>query len=321
MTRRDRTGRAGALALLLALALGAAGCSGGGAAVPGAPGAGMGGAGAGGGAAASSAAPGAASGKPVVPVPAGLRAGAFRVNIVEGMTAGVGLPVSVTFKKPVPAGERAAVERRLKVSANPGVEGSWSWVKDRNLHAGQRVDFRPRSYWKPGTRVTVDVGPELTRHFTIGRSLVATVDVKTHRMTVVKDGRTRRIPITAGAPGKDTWNGTMVVSDKQRRVFMDSRTVGYGTTYSDWYYYAVHLTTSGTYLHQNPAANGVVGRRNITHGCVGLASDGTAADFYRDVMVGDVVKVVNSKETVAAGNGYGGWNVGWGEWKAGSAVR
>ncbi|MFF0744087.1 L,D-transpeptidase [Streptomyces sp. NPDC004111] len=322
MTRRDRIVRAGAVALLLGLALGAGGCAKGGA-VPGAAGAELGSAGVSGGAGgSSSAAPGTARPTPTAtPVPAPLRAGAFRVNIVEGMTAGVGLPVSVTFKKPVPQAERAAVERQLKVTANPGTEGSWSWVKDRNLHAGQRVDFRPRAYWKPGTRVTVAVGPQVTRHFTVGRSLVATVDVKTHRMTVVKDGVTRRIPITAGAPGMDTWNGTMVVSDKQQRVFMDSRTVGYGDSYSDWYYYAVHLTASGTYLHQNPAANSVVGRRNVTHGCVGLSSDGTAAAFYREVIVGDVVKVVNSTETVAPGNGYGDWNVEWPEWKAGSALR
>ncbi|MCX4818507.1 L,D-transpeptidase [Streptomyces sp. NBC_01142] len=243
------------------------------------------------------------------------------VNITDGQQVGVGLPISVTFKRPIPKAERADVERRLKVTANPGVTGAWAWIKDRNLHDGQRVDFRPQTYWKPGTRVSVKAGPSLSRSFTIARSLVATVDVRTHRMTVVKDGATTQtIPITAGAPGMDTWNGTMVVSDKQRRVRMDSRTVGYADAYNDYYGYAVHLTTSGTYLHENPKANIHAGRRNVTHGCIGLASDGTARRFYAQVIPGDVIRVTNSKDQVASGNGYGDWNLSWSEWRSRSAL-
>lgn len=244
-----------------------------------------------------------------------------RVNIAEGRTVGVGMPISVTFDRPVPKAERADVERLLKVTTDSGTEGSWSWIKDRDLADGQRVDFRPRAYWKPGTKVTVEVGTGLTRHFTIGRSLIATVDVRRHTMTVEKDGSTQRIPVTAGAPGMETWNGTMVVSDKQPKVFMDSQTVGYGDSYADWYSYAVHLTASGTYLHENPKANTYAGRQNVTHGCVGLANDGTAKRFYDQVIPGDVVKVTGSKETVAVGNGYGDWNLNWERWVAGSALR
>ncbi|PBC62348.1 hypothetical protein BKI49_19035 [Streptomyces sp. Tue6028] len=240
------------------------------------------------------------------------------VNIVDRQTVGVGMPISVTFDGAVPTVERADVERQLKVTAD--VEGSWSWVKDRNLLDGQRVDFRPRTYWKPGTEVTVRAGAGITRHFTVGRSLVATVDVRTHSMTVEKAGTTRKVPITAGAPGMETWNGTMVVSDKATKVFMNSQTVGYGDAYAGYYYYAVHLTTSGTYLHQNPKANTYAGHQNVTHGCVGLATDGTAKRFYDEVIPGDVVKVVGSKDTVAVGNGYGDWNLGWEQWKAGSAL-
>ncbi|GAA3041539.1 L,D-transpeptidase [Streptomyces glomeratus] len=240
------------------------------------------------------------------------------INIAEGQTVGVGMPVSVTFGHPVPRAERADVERQLKVVAT--VEGSWSWVADRNLSDGRRVDFRPRTYWKPGTQVTVHAGSGITRHFTVGRSLVATVDVRTHTMRIVKDGTARTVPITAGAPGMDTWNGTMVVSDKAPRVYMDSRTVGYGDAYAGYYAYAVHLTASGTYLHQNPKADTYAGRRNVTHGCVGLATDGTAKRFYDEVVPGDVVRVVGSRETVAPGNGYGDWNVGWADWRAGSAL-
>jgi lipoprotein-anchoring transpeptidase ErfK/SrfK len=119
----------------------------------------------------------------------------------------------------------------------------------------------------------------------------------------------------------DTWNGTMVVSDKQRRVFMDSRTVGYGDAYQGYYNYAVHLTTSGTYLHENPRADRYAGRSNVTHGCIGLATDGTARRFFDEVIPGDIVRVVNSKDTVAPGNGYSDWNLPWDQWLAGSALR
>lgn len=258
--------------------------------------------------------------KPVVE-PAALRRGGVRVNVLDGQRVGVGMPISVTFDRPVPAAERAAVERRLKVRASTPTTGSWSWVKDRNLHGGQRVDYRPKAYWKPGTKVTVRVGSTVDRTFTVARSLLATVDVRTHTMTVTKDGTTRRVPITAGAPGMDTWNGTMVVSDKQRRVFMDSRTVGYADAYAGYYSYAVHLTTSGTYLHENPKANTYAGNSNVTHGCIGLATDGTARRFYEEVIPGDVVRVTGSKETVAPGNGYGDWNVSWADWRAGSALN
>ncbi|BAC72138.1 hypothetical protein AQJ43_19965 [Streptomyces avermitilis] len=205
-----------------------------------------------------------------------------RINIADGRTVGVGMPVSVTFDHPVAAAERARTERQLTV--------------------------------------TVRAGAGITRHFTVGRSLVATVDVRTHTMKVVKDGATRTVPISAGAPGMDTWNGTMVVSDKATSVFMDARTVGYGDAYADYYSYAVHLTASGTYLHQNPKAHTYAGRQNVTHGCVGLATDGTAKRFYDEVIPGDVVKVVGSKDTVAPGNGYGDRNVDWDDWRAGSAL-
>ncbi|MFD8000196.1 L,D-transpeptidase [Streptomyces mirabilis] len=256
--------------------------------------------------------------RPVSTTPLAKLSGAH-INIADGQTVGVGMPISVTFDHAIPAGERAEVERQLKVDAD--VEGSWSWVKDRNLLEGQRVDFRPRAYWSPGTKVTVRAGSGITRHFTVGRSLVATVDVRTHMMRVVKDGRTRNVPITAGAPGMDTWNGTMVVSDKATKVFMNSQTVGYGDAYAGYYYYAVHLTTSGTYLHQNPKANTYAGHQNVTHGCVGLATDGTAKKFYDEVIPGDVITVVGSKDTVAVGNGYGDWNADWAQWRAGSALK
>ncbi|MFF4133905.1 Ig-like domain-containing protein [Streptomyces mirabilis] len=207
--------------------------------------------------------------RPVKTTPLAKLTGAH-ISIADGQTVGVGMPMSVTFDHAIPAGERAEVERQLKVDAD--VEGSWSWVKDRNLLEGQRVDFRPRAYEAPGTAVTVRAGSGITRPFT-------------------------------------------------------SQTVGYGDAYAGYYSYAVHLTTSGTYLHQNPNAHTYAGHQNVTHGCVGLATDGTARKFYDEVIPGDVITVVGSKGTVAVGNGYGygygygDWNADWAQWRAGSALK
>ncbi|MFF1705845.1 L,D-transpeptidase [Streptomyces sp. NPDC058252] len=316
-SKRGRLGRAWGAAAVCALVLALAGCSAKAVADgSGGTGTGTGPAGNGGGAGRTSTGTARPEPKPTS-TPLKSLTGA-RVNIADGQTVGVGMPISVTFDHVIPAAERPDVERQLRVTAD--AEGSWSWVRDRNLLDGQRVDFRPRAYWKPGTRVTVRAGAGITRHFTVGRSLVATVDVRTHTMTVKKAGSTRHVPVTAGAPGMDTWNGTMVVSDKATKVFMNSRTVGYGDAYAGYYYYAVHLTTSGTYLHQNPKANTYAGHQNVTHGCVGLATDGTAKAFYDEVVPGDVITVVGSKETVAVGNGYGDWNLSWEQWRAGSAL-
>ncbi|MFI1767709.1 L,D-transpeptidase [Streptomyces sp. NPDC020800] len=258
---------------------------------------------------------------PSMPEPAVLAQA--RVNIGDGQTVGVGMPISVTFRQRVPAAERKAVESWLRVQTSSGTQGAWSWVQDHTVPGGERVDFRPSTtYWQPGTKITLRRGSHGTSRFTIGRSLVATVDTKTHMMTIDTGGTPQRIPITAGKPGLDTWKGTMVVMDKQPRVFMDSRTVGMGPndTYHDYYYWAVHLTTSGTYVHQNPHANTAAGHSNVTHGCVGLATT-TARNFYDQVHVGDVITVTGAnKGTVAPGNGYGDWNLTWKQWLANSAA-
>ncbi len=119
-------------------------------------------------------------------------------------------------------------------------------------------------------------------------------------------GTAQRIPVATGAPGTDTWNGTMVVTDEQQKVCMDSRTVGLGDTHHGYCFWAVDLTTPGTYVHENPRADAEVGHHNVTHGCVSLPSDGTARRIYGQVRAGDVVTVTGAdKATVAPGNGYG----------------
>ncbi|MER5795770.1 Ig-like domain-containing protein [Streptomyces sp. NPDC001980] len=250
-------------------------------------------------------------------------------------TVGTGMIVSLAFSRDIE--NRAAVERAIQVTAKPAVEIRPHWFGQN------RLDFRPERYWQPGTVVTVGLNlrdvegapgvyglQSKTFTFTVGRSQVSLVDAAAHTMEVRRDGELlATVPITAGAPEHTTYNGKMVVMEMHDVTRMNSRTVGFGGEYDiPDVPHALKLTDSGTFLHGNYWAPDAPGHVNVSHGCVGLrdvkggSSDTPAGWFYDRSLIGDVVEVVNSKDKmVAPDNGLGGWNMGWKEWKAGSAVK
>ncbi|MEZ0091218.1 hypothetical protein ABH925_002377 [Streptacidiphilus sp. EB129] len=254
----------------------------------------------------------------------------------HGTTVGVGMPVSIVFNKPVT--DRATVQRGITVTASPAVPVAGHWFSD------SRLDFRPESYWAPGTRVTLTLalkdvegapgvfGTQVrTVSFTIGRSQVSVADLSSHTLTVTRDGRvTQSFPIAGGSPQHTTWGGKMVISEKLLQTRMNSQTVSLGGEYDIADVpHAQRLTTSGTFIHGNYWSNpSIFGSQNTSHGCIGLhdaqgASDGgtPAARFYNSSITGDVVEVVNSGDrTVSPSNGLNGWNLDWAAWKAGSAI-
>ncbi|MGW0424015.1 Ig-like domain-containing protein [Streptomyces sp. NPDC003015] len=250
-------------------------------------------------------------------------------------TVGTGMIVSLEFNREIE--DRAAVERAVHVTSKPPVEIRPHWF------GHGRLDFRPEHYWTPGTRVTValrlrDVEgasgvyglQDRTFSFTVGRHQVSLVDAAKHTMQVRRDGELlATVPITAGAPKTTTYNGKMVITEMLDVTRMNSRTVGFGGEYDiPDVPHALRLTDSGTFLHGNYWAPTAPGRVNVSHGCVGLrdvkggSSDTPAGWFFDRSLVGDVVEVVHSNDKkVAPDNGLGGWNMGWKEWKAGSAVK
>ncbi|OLO30759.1 hypothetical protein PZ61_0209575 [Streptomyces sp. MNU77] len=256
-------------------------------------------------------------------------------------TVGTGMIVSFSFNRPI--ADRAAVEKAIRVTSDPVVEVSGHWFgKDR-------LDFRPKAYWKPGTEVTVDIGlrdvegapgvygsQDKTVVFTVGRSQVSLVDAEEKTMEVRRDGElVDTVPITAGAPKTTTYNGKMVVTEMHEVTRMNGATVGFTDKKGKGEYdikdvpHAIRLTESGTFLHGNYWADeSVFGEENVSHGCVGLrdAKGGSGSTpggwFFDRTLIGDVVEVVNSRDKkVAPDNGLGGWNLGWKKWKAGSALR
>ncbi|MDH6626794.1 lipoprotein-anchoring transpeptidase ErfK/SrfK [Streptomyces sp. LBL] len=247
---------------------------------------------------------------------------------------GVGQPVTAELSKPVKdKAQRAVVERALKVSSIPAVEGGWHWVDDKELH------YRPKEYWPSHATIQARSNLEGIKisdrlwggrakplRLTTGDRVIAITDASSHSMTVYKNNEViKEIPVTTGKPGFETRNGVKVVLGKEYFVRMRSATVGISEGSSESYdlpvYYATRVTWSGEYVHAAPWSVGSQGYANVSHGCTGM-STGNAEWFFNAVREGDVVKVIhsdgNTMETF--GNGFGDWNLDWTKWRGGSAL-
>lgn len=256
------------------------------------------------------------------------------INIPKGSTVGVAMPVSIVFDNPVK--DKAAVEKQLKVTTSDNTVGSWGWIKD---YSGKdRVDWRPKEYWKSGTDVKVqmnlngvDSGPgggmfvkDYNTEFKIGKDRQVKVDLDSKKMTVTENGQSvGTIAISAGTPGgkKASWDGKMVLMAKEGTIRMDSQTVGLGDSYDKMVEYSIRLTWSGMYVHAAPWNTANFGRANTSSGCVGM-SDEEAKAFFAASRAGDPFEVVGqgSKGNPDVGNGYGEWNLSWEQWQAKSAA-
>ncbi|MCL3836717.1 L,D-transpeptidase [Aeromicrobium duanguangcaii] len=250
---------------------------------------------------------------------------------LQGETVGVGMPVIVSFDLPVK--DRAAFEKRMKVTAQPATVGGWYWLSDNTAH------WRPKSYWKPGTKVSVDLalnsvpagdgiyGQQDQRvDFTVGRSVVSIVDTKRHRMTVKIDGKARRtIPVSTGDASHRSRNGTKLVMEKHESIDMDAATTGVDSDDPNYYNlkgvkYALRVTNSGEFLHAAPWSAASQGNANVSHGCVGM-STANAGWLFSQSKRGDVVRYVGSPRRLEPANGWTDWNVSWSDWLEGSALQ
>ncbi|MFD7435495.1 Ig-like domain-containing protein [Streptomyces sp. NPDC059861] len=264
---------------------------------------------------------------------------ADKVNKVDwrpgaGATVGIAQPISLVFDNPVK--NRAEVEKQLRITTSNDTEGSWGWMRDWS--GRDRVDWRPKEYWKPGTKVTLDAElngtdsgtdggwfvRDYTTTFTVGARQIVEVDLDNHRLTLVRDGRTvRRIPVSGGTPGGDkrSWRGTAVLMAKEGTINMNSETVGLADAYNKMVDYSMRLTWSGMYAHAAPWNARYFGNDNRSSGCIGM-SDADAAWFYGQVRPGDPFEITgkDTKGVVAPGNGFGAWNVSWAQWQGKSAL-
>lgn len=247
----------------------------------------------------------------------------------DGATVGVGMPIAVTFDRPVK--DRAAVERALVVYTPEPLAGAWSWSSDN------QVQFRPKKYWPANIDVAVELnlkGVELAKRvygakdssatFSIGPRMVTQVDAQSHTAKVFRDGeRIRVMPITTGKAGFETRSGIKVIVSKERTRLMDAATGGTEESDPEYYRleveYAMRVTYSGEFLHAAPWSVGSQGYANVSHGCVGMSTE-NAAWLYEMSNVGDVVEVTGTSNPQNLGNGITVWNEDWDAWLADSAT-
>lgn len=248
----------------------------------------------------------------------------------DGATVGVGMPIIATFDLPVK--DKANFEKHMNVQTTPEQVGSWYWLNDREAH------WRPKNYWIPGTKVHVEAKlngvpaggnrygeQSRVQDFTIGRSVVAKANLKTHMMDVYISGKkARTIPFSGGRPGWDTRSGVKVIMEKFDNFTMVAESIGLKEGDKDYYHdvtvkHALRLTHSGEFLHSAPWSVAAQGHDNVSHGCTGISDP--QSDWVNDNMrVGDVVETTGSTKPMTLGNGYADWNLSWANWQKGSAL-
>ncbi len=248
---------------------------------------------------------------------------------LDGETYGVAMPVIVKFD--VGVKDKKTFEKHLKVTSSPQQVGSWSWISSTEAH------YRPKKYWKPGTKVSLDAdlnslpagkgiyGQKSRKtSFKIGKSVVTTINLKKHKATVkINDKLARTIPVSGGKSGFTTRSGTKVITEKLARTKMASETIGIAENSAEGYdldvKYAMRITNSGEFVHAAPWNASKFGVSNGSHGCVGMSTS-NAGWLFNKVRVGDPVKVTGTSRGLEQGNGITDWDVSWKKWQKGSAL-
>ena len=101
---------------------------------------------------------------------------------------------SLTFD--VPVRNKKEFEKNLHVKSSPAQAGTWHW------YSSKEVRYRPKKYWKPGTKVTVTAnlngvnagngiyGQNSTKtNFTVGRSLITKINLSSDVAKVYRNGK------------------------------------------------------------------------------------------------------------------------------------
>ena len=248
-----------------------------------------------------------------------------------GTDVGVGMPVVVQFAGLVDKAMQAQVEKRVSVTTTPKVDGAWGWLDARQLI------WRPARFWTPGTKVTVTANiaglqtrpgvwtmHNASHSFTIGSSMISTVNIATHTLTVRRNGAIIRIiPVTTGKKGFETRDGIKVILSHEPSVQMNSETTGLAKTNPEYYNikvkYAMRLTWSGEYLHAAPWSVAEQGKANVSHGCTGM-NDSNAQWLFDHSKIGDVIEYVGGTRALESYNGYTMWNMSLAQWATHSAL-
>ncbi|MEH1165391.1 Ig-like domain-containing protein [Micromonospora sp. CPCC 205539] len=246
----------------------------------------------------------------------------------DNQVVGVGMPLIVKFSRAIPESYRDDVQRRMTVKSTPAQEGIWHWVSPTE------VRYRPKTFWKADSKVSYRVQAgglpmgdgwfgraDLSVDVKIGPSLVMTVDDKTKRMTVTRNGSViKTIPVSLGKKSTPSSSGTMVVIEKLRKTVFDTmEELGPEEGYRTKIDYAQRLTWGGEFIHAAPWSEGQQGTTNVSHGCVNV-SMANGAWLFNNTRVGDPITVKGTIRKLQNGNGWTDWNMSWDQYVKGSAL-
>jgi lipoprotein-anchoring transpeptidase ErfK/SrfK len=251
-------------------------------------------------------------------------------QLADGQTVGVAAPIIIQFDAPI--SDKAAVERALKITTEPPVEGGWAWLPDET--EGARVHWRSREYYPTGTKVNVEAKlyglafgdgaygkQDMSLKIDIGRRQVVKAEISSHRIQVVRDsGVIMDFPCSYGEGDKArnvTRNGIHVVSEKYSDFYMSNPAAGYSHVHERW---AVRISNNGEFIHANPSSAGAQGNSNVTNGCVNL-STADAEQYFGSAIYGDPVEVTGSRIELSYADGdIWDWAVDWDTWVGMSAL-
>lgn len=258
-----------------------------------------------------------------------------RVNVSpgDGEVVGVAAPVIVRFgMEPT---DRALIEKHVKITTTPKVEGAWAWIQhDDGLWA---LDWRPKSYWPAGTKVHVEAdtygirygagaygSDDVSTDFTIGRNQVVYADAKSFHIVVKRNGQTvADYPASYGSgddigdPNRVTRSGIHVVSELLPVHKMSNPAYGYVNVTEYW---DVRISDNGEFIHQNQGTVGDQGVVNVSHGCINLSAVSAQA-YFKSALYGDPVEVTGTSVQLSAADGdLFDWTIPWDKWLKLSAL-
>lgn len=259
-------------------------------------------------------------------LPAGAKAVRVRSLNSDGATYGVGMPVIAYFSKKITDARALQGATRTTVDGTP-VDTAWYFQRSSAGQGPVEGHLRPKTYWPGNAKVRVVInarglsagtgmafGNDLTLDFRTGPRQIATVDNSTHTLTLNVDGKqVAHYPVSLGAAGTPTQRGIKVIMEKGRSISM--RGPGYNESgVKD----TQRLTYGGEYLHAAPWNTSNISKGvNSSNGCTNLTPSDAHA-LYSELRVGDVVTFPNANgPKMQLGQGYGDWNVPWGEWQTG----
>ncbi|WP_084613922.1 L,D-transpeptidase [Nakamurella lactea] len=243
----------------------------------------------------------------------------------DGAVVGVAMPVMIIFG--VEPQDRTLIEKNVKITTTPEVDGAWAWIQHDGGDWG--LDYRPKGYWPAGTKVHVEANvyglefaagsygkTDLTSDFTIGRNQVVKADVNSHTMVVQRDGKTvATYPASYGQgngnPDLTTRSGIHVVNDKFAEKRMSNPKYHYVNLLERW---AVRISNNGEFIHANPQSAASQGNTNVTHGCVNLSLENAKA-YYDTALIGDPVEVTGTDIQLGPSDGdIFDYAIPWSEW-------